>query len=96
MAGDTIITFCILPCLKSFDTADRRLGHLLRSDLHFAGLDSKRQFQYTARGIYLRLAVRYVLVHETERYIMKLKVIIHEAEEGGYWAEVPAIRGYMT
>ena len=24
---------------------------------------------------------------------MKLKVIIHEAEEGGYWAEVPAIAG---
>ena len=31
-----------------------------------------------------------------ERYIMKLKVIIHEAEEGGYWAEVPAIPGCMT
>ncbi len=27
---------------------------------------------------------------------MKLKVIIHEAEEGGYWAEVPAIPGCMT
>jgi predicted RNase H-like HicB family nuclease len=27
---------------------------------------------------------------------MKLKVIIHEAEEGGYWAEVPAILGCMT
>lgn len=27
---------------------------------------------------------------------MKLKVIIHEAEEGGYWAEVPAISGCMT
>ena len=24
---------------------------------------------------------------------MKVKVIIHEAEEGGYWAEVPAIPG---
>ncbi|MGH7832343.1 MAG: type II toxin-antitoxin system HicB family antitoxin, partial [Candidatus Binatia bacterium] len=24
---------------------------------------------------------------------MKLKVIVHEAEEGGYWAEVPAIPG---
>ena len=23
---------------------------------------------------------------------MKLKVIIHQAEEGGYWAEVPATR----
>ena len=27
---------------------------------------------------------------------MKLKGIIHEAEEGGYWAEVPAIPGCMT
>lgn len=27
---------------------------------------------------------------------MKLKVIIHEAPEGGYWAEVPAIPGCMT
>ena len=24
---------------------------------------------------------------------MKLKVIIHPAEEGGFWAEVPAIQG---
>jgi predicted RNase H-like HicB family nuclease len=24
---------------------------------------------------------------------MKLKVIVHDAEEGGYWAEVPAILG---
>ena len=27
---------------------------------------------------------------------MKLKVIIHEAEEGGYWAEVPAILGCVS
>lgn len=27
---------------------------------------------------------------------MKLQVIIHEAEEGGYWAEVPAIPGCAT
>jgi predicted RNase H-like HicB family nuclease len=25
---------------------------------------------------------------------MKLKVTVHEAEEGGYWAEVPAIPGF--
>ena len=24
---------------------------------------------------------------------MKIKVIVHEAEEGGYWGEVPAIPG---
>jgi predicted RNase H-like HicB family nuclease len=27
---------------------------------------------------------------------MKVKVIIHEVEEGGYWAEVPAIPGCAT
>lgn len=29
-------------------------------------------------------------------YKMKLKVIIHTAEEGGFWAEVPAIGGCAT
>ena len=27
---------------------------------------------------------------------MKLQIVIHEAEEGGYWAEVPAIPGCAT
>ncbi len=27
---------------------------------------------------------------------MNLKVIIHEAEEGGFWADVPAIPGCAT
>ena len=27
---------------------------------------------------------------------MKLKVVVHEAEEDGYWAEVPAIPGCST
>ena len=27
---------------------------------------------------------------------MKLKVVVHEAEEGGYWAEVPSIPGCVT
>jgi predicted RNase H-like HicB family nuclease len=27
---------------------------------------------------------------------MKLKVIVHQAEEGGFWAEVPAIPGCAT
>jgi predicted RNase H-like HicB family nuclease len=31
-----------------------------------------------------------------EKEIMKLKVIIHQAEEGGYWAEIPAILGCVT
>ena len=27
---------------------------------------------------------------------MRIKVVVHEAEEGGYWAEVPAIPGCAT
>ena len=27
---------------------------------------------------------------------MNVRVIVHEAEEGGYWAEVPAIPGCAT
>jgi predicted RNase H-like HicB family nuclease len=27
---------------------------------------------------------------------MKYKVVIHEAEEGGYWAEVPALSGCFS
>ena len=27
---------------------------------------------------------------------VKLKVVIHDAEEGGYWAEVPSIPGCAT
>ena len=27
---------------------------------------------------------------------MKLKVVVHEADEGGFWAEVPAIPGCAT
>ena len=27
---------------------------------------------------------------------MKLNIVIHEAEEGGFWAEVPAIPGCAT
>ncbi len=27
---------------------------------------------------------------------MNLKVVVHEAEEGGYWAEVPAVPGCVT
>ena len=27
---------------------------------------------------------------------MKIKVVIHDAPEGGYWAEVPAIPGCAT
>jgi predicted RNase H-like HicB family nuclease len=27
---------------------------------------------------------------------MNIKVVVHEADEGGYWAEVPAIPGCAT
>ncbi len=27
---------------------------------------------------------------------MKLKVVVHDAEEGGYWAEVPSMLGCAT
>lgn len=27
---------------------------------------------------------------------MKLKIVVHDAEEGGYWAEVPAISGCVS
>ncbi len=27
---------------------------------------------------------------------MKIKIVVHEAEEAGYWAEVPAIPGCAT
>jgi predicted RNase H-like HicB family nuclease len=27
---------------------------------------------------------------------MKLRAVIHDAEEGGYWAEVPALPGCVT
>jgi predicted RNase H-like HicB family nuclease len=28
--------------------------------------------------------------------VMKIKIVVHEAEEGGFWAEVPAIPGCAT
>ena len=42
----------------------------------------------------LTLVVMYKIKKGDKR--MKLKVIIHEAEEGGYWAEVPSIPGCAT
>ena len=32
----------------------------------------------------------------TYNQAMKIKVVLHEAEEGGFWAEVPAIPGCAT
>ena len=35
------------------------------------------------------------MIHWKQGYnkVMNIKVVIHKAEEGGYWAEVPAIPG---
>lgn len=44
----------------------------------------------TLPAAYRRLAT------EIRRGETKLKVVVHEAEEGGYWAEVPAIPGRAT
>ena len=37
-----------------------------------------------------------VLRGATYTEIMKLEVVVHEAEEGGYWAEVPSVPGCAT
>ena len=49
----------------------------------------------------MRIALAVCLVSQSigqslENLYLKIKVIIHEAEEGGYWAEVPAIPGCAT
>ena len=36
------------------------------------------------------------LASMTQEMPMKIKVVVHEAEEGGYWAEVPSIPGCAT
>jgi predicted RNase H-like HicB family nuclease len=45
------------------------------------------------------LADTHALAHIPRRKgarVVKLKVVVHEAEEGGFWAEVPAIPGCAT
>lgn len=37
-----------------------------------------------------------VAARPPEGEALKLKVVVHEAEEGGFWAEVPAIPGCCT
>jgi predicted RNase H-like HicB family nuclease len=36
------------------------------------------------------------IVSWEESFVMKYKVVIHKAEEGGYWAEVPAVPGCLS
>jgi predicted RNase H-like HicB family nuclease len=60
------------------------------------GGGDKSQFPL-ALSIYPKIQERMILYqHEQRGYIMKLKVIIHKAEEGGFWAEVPSIPGCVT
>jgi predicted RNase H-like HicB family nuclease len=33
---------------------------------------------------------------DSKKSIVKIKIVVHEAEEGGFWAEVPAILGCAT
>lgn len=40
--------------------------------------------------------VEHVLADWCYNQPVKIKVIVHDAEEGGYWAEVPALPGCAT
>ena len=42
------------------------------------------------------VTVEILINHLYNETAMKLKVIVHEAAEGGYWAEVPSIPGCAT
>ena len=37
-----------------------------------------------------------IKLERSQKNIMNIKAIIHPAEEGGYWAEVPALPGCFT
>jgi predicted RNase H-like HicB family nuclease len=39
---------------------------------------------------------RRILRHAQRRFEMKIKIVLHDAEEGGFWAEVPAIPGCVS
>jgi predicted RNase H-like HicB family nuclease len=48
-----------------------------------------------AAGYTCRIATKGIRDRYKEN-AMRLKVVVHEAEEGGFWAEVPAIPGCAT
>jgi predicted RNase H-like HicB family nuclease len=33
---------------------------------------------------------------DSKKSVVKIKIVVHEVEEGGFWAEVPAIPGCAT
>ena len=45
--------------------------------------------------LYLYCAAPHVIL-EINDNLMKLKVVIHQSEEDGFWADVPAISGCAT
>jgi predicted RNase H-like HicB family nuclease len=44
----------------------------------------------------IRLFARAFIANSLIIQSMKIKVVVHDAEEGGYWAEVPGIPGCAT
>ena len=44
----------------------------------------------------LRATIRRAALDALLEMGMKIKIVVHEAEEGGFWAEVPAIPGCAT
>ncbi len=56
-----------------------------------------RQYRFKAERICIR-SCKVGVVHylRNSRLKMNIKAIVHEAEEGGFWAEVPAIPGCAT
>src|SRR5712692_9923114 len=55
----------------------------------FGGAEPPPHIRRQSRSLVCRVANRY-------NEPMKIKVVVHDAEEGGYWAEVPAIPGCAT
>ena len=69
------------------DVAGERAFDGLSADLLSA---CPRAAGYTCCGVADSIGDRY------REIAMRLKVVIHEADEGGFWAEVPAIAGCAT
>jgi predicted RNase H-like HicB family nuclease len=55
-----------------------------------------RDVSIYAAGSLRPLHTRLCFVQSLGKAQMKIKVVVHEAQEGGFWAEVPAIPGCAT
>ena len=66
----------------------------------FIGKLKKQAFRkWKACFVQLLRQQKYIALKKSfnfEKNYMKLKIIIHTAEEGGFWAEVPALPGCVT